>query len=150
MFGRMMNEKLGRLHWVITFVAFNAVFFPMHILGEAGHMRRVSNPSNYEFLQPMQPWNVFISYAAFVLGAAQLIFIFNFFWSMAFGKKAEPNPWQSNTLEWTTPSPIPYYNYDKIPTVYHGPYEYSSASANGRGDWLPQDEPEGAGSGHHA
>src|SRR5262245_27862787 len=150
MFGRMMNERLGQLHWVLTFVFFNAVFFPMHILGEAGHMRRVSNPSNYEFLQPMQPWNVFISYCAFVLGAAQLIFIFNFFWSMAFGKKAEPNPWQSNTLEWTTPSPIPYYNYDKIPTVYHGPYEYSSASANGRGDWLPQDEPEGAGSGHHA
>src|SRR5215510_2292559 len=78
MFGRMMNEKLGWLHFVLTFVAFNAVFFPMHILGEAGHMRRVSNPTNYEFLQHMQPWNVFISYAAFVLGAAQLIFVFNF------------------------------------------------------------------------
>ncbi|MBI2195338.1 MAG: cbb3-type cytochrome c oxidase subunit I [Planctomycetes bacterium] len=150
MFGRMMNEFWSKVHWAITFVAFNCVFFPMHILGEGGHMRRIATPTEYEWLQPLQPINVFISHSAFVLGAAQLIFLANFFYSMFWGKKAEGNPWQSNTLEWTQPSPIPYYNYDKIPVVHHGPYEYSLEHANGRGDWLPQNEPvAGNGSSGH-
>ncbi|MBI4577110.1 MAG: cbb3-type cytochrome c oxidase subunit I [Planctomycetes bacterium] len=155
MFGRMMHEGLAKLHCALTFVGFNLAFFPMHFLGEAGHMRRISTPTEYEWLMPVQPMNVFISHSAFLLGAAQLIFLFNFFWSWVAGRRAEPNPWQSNTLEWTTPSPIPYYNFDKVPTVHHGPYEYSTAGAET--DWTPQDRPDagpaagpaaGAGKGH--
>jgi cytochrome c oxidase subunit 1 len=141
-FGRMMDETLGKIHWFLTFVAFNFAFFPMHFLGEAGFMRRVADPIKYyDFLQPMQPWNVFITWSAFVLGFAQLIFVWNFFYSMVKGKVSDGNPWKSNTLEWTTPSPIPYYNYEKIPIVHHGPYEYSAD-----GD-KPQAHP-GGGSGH--
>ncbi|MBI3269846.1 MAG: cbb3-type cytochrome c oxidase subunit I [Planctomycetes bacterium] len=146
MFGRMLNERWAKIHWALTFVGFNGVFFPMHILGEGGHMRRIANPVFYDFLQPLQPINVFITWCAFLLGASQLIFLVNFFYSIFWGPKADPNPWESNTLEWTTPSPIPYYNYERIPTVYHGPYEYSTGAGNGRGDWLPQNEP-GAGGG---
>ncbi len=141
MFGRMMSEFWGKVHWFLTFVAFNLTFFPMHILGEAGHMRRIADPSEYPFLQPYLSWNVFISHSAWLLGASQLIFLLNFFLSMKFGKKSEINPWQSNTLEWTTASPVPYYNYERIPKVYNGPYEYNTSAANGRGDWLPQNEP---------
>ncbi len=147
MFGRMMNETWAKVHWALTFVAFNCVFFPMHILGEGGHMRRIAEPMKYEFLQPLQPINVFITWSAFVLGASQLIFMANFFGSMFFGKKAESNPWESNTLEWTTPSPIPYYNYDKVPTVYRGPYEYGTNPA-GATDCVPQSEPGSAGPAH--
>ena len=75
MFGRMMNETLGKIHFWITFVAFNCTFFPMHILGMAGHMRRIYNPQQYDFLKPMQPINEFISISAFVLGAAQFLFL---------------------------------------------------------------------------
>lgn len=141
MFGRMMNEFWGKIHWFLTFVAFNLTFFPMHILGEAGHMRRIATPLEYEWLTVWQPLNQFISYSAWILGASQIIFLLNFFLSMWFGKKAENNPWKSNTLEWTTPSPVPYYNYDRIPVVNHGPYEYSSPESNGYGDFLPQNAP---------
>ncbi|MBI5367906.1 MAG: cbb3-type cytochrome c oxidase subunit I [Planctomycetes bacterium] len=149
MFGRMCNETLAKLHWAVTFITFNAVFFPMHILGEGGHMRRIADPTNYDFLLPLQPMNVFISISAFVLGAGQFIFLGNFFYSMFFGPKADPNPWQSNTLEWTTPSPIPYYNYEKIPTVYRGPYEYSTTVAEGQADWLAQSTPGADPAEHH-
>jgi cytochrome c oxidase subunit 1 len=148
MFGRMLNPMLGYIHWFLTFVAFNMVFFPMHILGEAGHMRRISTPTEYEWLQDVQWMNVMISHSAFVLGFAQLIFIFNVLWSLKFGKKAEQNPWQANTLEWTIQTPVPYHNFDKIPVVNHGPYEYSSEAARERGDWLPQDA-AGTSGGHH-
>ncbi len=137
MFGRMMNETLGKIHAILTFIFFNATFFPMHILGVGGHMRRIFNPLQYEFLHPLQPVNVFISISAFCLGVAQLIFLFNFVWSLFAGKRADRNPWHANTLEWITPSPPPHGNFDKIPTVYRGPYEYSSPEV--AEDWLPQD-----------
>ena len=111
-------------------------------------MRRVATHTNYAWINPLQPMNVFISMSAFALGAAQLIFVINFFGSMWFGKKADKNPWESNTLEWTTSTPIPYYNYEKIPTVYGGPYEYSPKVPNGHGDWSPQDEPPQGGKSH--
>ncbi len=148
MFGRMMNEKLAFAHWLLTFVAFNCVFFPMHILGEGGHMRRIAEPTKYEFLNQFAPWNEFITWSAMVLGFSQLIFLANFFGSMIFGKKAEMNPWQSNTLEWTTPSPIPYYNYEKVPVVYRGPYEYGTGPATAETDCVPQSQPEAGGSAH--
>lgn len=140
MWGRMMNDKLGYLHWFLTFVAFNGTFFPMHLLGEGGHMRRLATATEYQYLQPMQDLNVFISISAFVLGASQLIFLFNYFYSMVKGPKASANPWNAITLEWTAPSPTPYHNFDKIPTVYRGPYEYSSPEAAKKGtDWIAQD-----------
>jgi cytochrome c oxidase subunit 1 len=141
MFGRMMNERLGKIHFVLTYIFFNGAFFPMHFLGVAGHMRRIYNPTQYEFLQPMQDWNVFITYSALILGASQIFFLFNFIWSLFAGKKAEINPWRANTLEWTAPSPPPHGNFDAIPVVYRGPYEYSSPEV--KEDWLPQNKPLG-------
>ncbi len=146
MFGRMMNEPLGKIHFWITFVAFNCTFFPMHILGMGGHMRRIYNPMQYDFLKPLQPMNQFISISAFVLGAAQFIFLFNMIWSLMRGEKATENPWHANTLEWTAPSPPGHGNWPgPLPVVYHGPYEYSSPLS--KEDYLPQNMP---GDGHAA
>ena len=137
LFGRMMNETLGKIHFWLTFLAFNGTFFPMHILGVGGHMRRIYNPMQYEFLLPLQPVNVFITVSALVLGIAQIPFVINFFWSLFAGKKAERNPWQANTLEWTAPSPPPHGNWgDTLPVVYGGPYEYSPPGVSE--DYLPQ------------
>ena len=140
MFGRMMNETLGKIHFWLTFVAFNCVFFPMHILGVGGMMRRIYNPMQYEFLQPLQPINVFITISAICLGLAQIPFVINFFWSLFAGKQAALNPWQANTLEWSAPSPPPHGNWgEHLPTVYHGPYEYSVPDV--AEDYAPQDRP---------
>jgi cytochrome c oxidase subunit 1 len=138
-FGRMLNPVLGKIHFALTFVFYNMVFFPMHNLGLGGMMRRIYDPNQYEFLQPLQPMNTFISVSALLLGAAQLIFMFNFLWSLRGGKKAPANPWNANSLEWTLPSPPPHGNFATMPTVYRGPYEYS---APGRElDYWPQNEP---------
>ncbi len=139
-FGRMMNEPLAKLHWLLTLVFFNLTFFPMHFLGEAGHMRRLATSTDYEFLNSLAGLNVFITWSAYYLGLSQLIFVFNFFHSMFYGKKATENPWQGNTLEWTLPSPVPYYNFDVPPVVYRGPYEYSSEEAGDK-DWISQSTP---------
>jgi cytochrome c oxidase subunit 1 len=136
MFGRMMNDKLGKIHFVLTYIFFNGAFFPMHFLGVAGHMRRIYNPLQYEFLHPMQDWNVFITMSAFLLGVSQIFFLYNFFASLFAGKKADTNPWLANTLEWTAPSPPPHGNFITAPVVYRGPYEYSSPEV--KEDWLPQ------------
>ena len=141
MFGRHMNATLGKIHFWVSFLAFNGVFFPMHILGVGGHMRRISNPMQYEFLQHMQGINVFITVCAFILGVAQFLLLFNIFWSMFRGKVAEQNPWQATTLEWYAPTPVPHGNFGAIPQVYHGPYEYSVPGAEE--DWIPQTEPNG-------
>jgi cytochrome c oxidase subunit 1 len=140
MFGKLMNETLGKIHFWISFVGFNCTFFPMHILGMGGHMRRIYNPMQYDFLKPLQGMNEFITISALVLGAAQIIFLANFFYSLARGKKASENPWHANTLEWTTSSPPPHGNWPgPIPVVYRGPYEYSSPESGDR-DFLPQSE----------
>jgi cytochrome c oxidase subunit I len=141
MFGRLMNEGLGKIHFVLTYIFFNGAFFPMHFLGVGGHMRRIYNPMQYEFIQPMQHWNVFITISALILGASQIFFLVNFFWSLWAGKKAERNPWQANTLEWSAASPPPHGNFEAQPVVYRGPYEYSSPEV--KEDWLPQDKPLG-------
>ncbi len=141
MFGRHMNATLGKIHFWISFLAFNGVFFPMHILGVGGHMRRIANPMQYEFLQHMQGINVFITICAFILGVAQFLLLFNVFWSIFRGKVAEQNPWQATTLEWYAPTPVPHGNFGAIPQVYHGPYEYSVPGAET--DWTPQTEPNG-------
>ena len=143
MFGRMMNEPLAKIHFVLTYIFFNGAFFPMHFLGVGGHMRRIYNPMQYEFIMPMQHWNVFITVSALILGASQIFFLVNFFWSLFAGKKAERNPWQANTLEWSAPTPPPHGNFEVQPVVYRGPYEYSSPEV--KEDWLPQDKNLGAG-----
>jgi cytochrome c oxidase subunit 1 len=137
MFGRMMNEGWGKIHFWLTFITYNMTFLPMHNLGMAGHMRRIYDPTVYAFLKPLQPLNEFISLSAFALFAVQFIFAANFLISLWKGKKAEQNPWQDNGLEWSLPSPAPHGNWSKIPTVYRGPYEFSSPESPGT-DFLPQ------------
>lgn len=137
MFGRMMNETLGKIHFFATFIAYNCTFFPMFILGVGGMMRRIYNPLQYEFLKPLEPINVFITISAMALGLAQIPFAVNFCWSLFAGGRAERNPWKANTLEWTAPSPPPHGNFDVIPIVYRGPYEYSLPEVPE--DYLPQD-----------
>ncbi len=137
MFGRLMNETLGKLHFVVTFVTFNLLFGAMHLVGVGGMMRRIADPLMYDHLKGLQPLNVFISVCAFLLMAGQLPFVVNVFWSLVAGRRAAANPWQANTLEWTTPSPPPHHNFDVIPVVHHGPYEYSAPGS--AGDWQPQD-----------
>ena len=137
MFGRMMNDTLGKIHFWGTFIFFNCTFFPMHILGVGGHMRRIYNPTQYAFLEPLQPINIFITVSAIGLGLAQIPFVINFFWSLFGGQRAERNPWQANTLEWVAPTPTPHGNFETLPTVYRGPYEYSSPEVPE--DYLPQD-----------
>jgi len=139
MFGRMMNEALGKIHFWLTFIFFNSVFIPMHLVGLRGMVRRIANPMQYDLLKPLEPLNMFITMAAVLLLLSQVIFVINFFWSLVRGKVAERNPWQANTLEWTTDSPPPHENFATIPVVYRGPYDYSSPEATQ--DWLPQTQP---------
>jgi cytochrome c oxidase subunit 1 len=150
-FGRLMNEPLGKIHFVLTFVFFNLVFFPMHFLGVGGMMRRIYNPLQYEFLQHFQSMSSMMSVSALILGASQIFFVANFIWSLAKGPRAERNPWEANTLEWTAPSPPPHGNWGPaLPVVYRGPYEYSSPEVPE--DYLPQDRrlaTAGAGARHH-
>ncbi len=136
MFGRMMHEGLGKIHFWLTFVFFNLTFFPMHFLGVGGHMRRIYNPTVYQFLESWQEMNTFITVSAFLLGASQIFFGINFIVSLFGGRRAERNPWQATTLEWDAPSPPPHGNFDTTPVVYHGPYEYSSPLVPE--DYLPQ------------
>src|SRR5262249_54290541 len=88
MYSNQLNETLGKIHFWLTLLFFNCTFFPMHILGVGGHMRRIYNPTQYEFLKPLQGWNVFITKSALLLGATQLILIINVFWTVFTAKKA--------------------------------------------------------------
>jgi cytochrome c oxidase subunit 1 len=117
-----------------------AIFFPMHYLGMAGHPRRYSSLAEVTYLHQLMPLQRFISIAAFITIAAQLIFLFNLFWSMFKGKKAPENPWEATTLEWTIPSPPPHDNFGgRIPVVNHGPYEYGVPGAPK--DYVMQTDP---------
>jgi cytochrome c oxidase subunit 1 len=137
MFGRMMNEPLGKAHFWLTFVGTYCIFMPMHFVGIAGGIRRYADASAVEFLKKLQPLHEFMTIAAFVTASAQLIFIFNFFWSLKFGAKASKNPWDATTLEWTTDSPPPLDNFGgDFPSVYRGPYEFSVPDA--KEDFVPQ------------
>jgi len=141
MWGRMMNPALGKIHFLLTFVFYNLVFFPMHNLGLRGHMRRIYDPNQYEYLEPLQPMNTFISWMAFALVAAQVFFVANYVWSIWRGKRVEDrNPWKSCTLLWQTPIVPPHGNFPEgTPTVHRGPYEYSHPDTED--DYLPQSAP---------
>jgi len=143
MFGRMMNETLGKAHFWTTFVFIVLVFGGQMVVGYAGQQRRLFDAgASYSFLSHLLPYNKATTYAAFALGVSQFIFVWNFIYSMFRGKKAGDNPWNVGTLEWTVPSPPPHHNFDVIPTVVRGPHEYSSPEVKeklGR-DWIGQAE----------
>ncbi len=124
MTGRMYDERLGRLHFWITFVFFNLTFGPMHIIGVQGMPRRVS-----DYAEKFATWNLFISIFAFILGLSTLIFAYNMVASWRGGPRAVANPWRALTLEWQVSSPPPVFNFDAIPTVVGGPYEYGVPGA---------------------
>jgi cytochrome c oxidase subunit 1 len=141
MFGRMMNEGMGKLHFIITFIGVNVIFIPFHVMGMAGAPRRYSTHGNLQYLSEIMPLNRFISYVVFATVAAQLIFVANLIWSLIKGPKATDNPWEATTLEWVIPSPPPHDNFaGHEPVVHRGPYEFSVPGAEK--DYILQTEPE--------
>jgi cytochrome c oxidase subunit 1 len=140
MFGRMMDRGLGHLHFWLTFIGVYLVFFPMHYLGLGGFPRRYYSFTNFDAFSTFADLNVFITIAAIVTFSAQLIFLYNFFYSMFRGRVAPANPWRSNTLEWTTPVKVGHGNWPgPLPIVYRWPYDYSKPGA--KDDFIPQTVP---------
>jgi cytochrome c oxidase subunit 1 len=141
MFGRMMNEGLGKLHFWLTFIGVYCVFMPMHYLGLAGNVRRYSAFTD-DYLIPLIPVHKFITVAALLTGAAQFIFLFNLIWSRFKGPIASENPWEATSLEWSTTSPPPFDNFGgRHMVVYHGADEYGVQSSDGK-DYIMQTSPE--------
>ncbi|NTE83988.1 cytochrome c oxidase subunit I [Agrobacterium tumefaciens] len=144
--GRMLNEAMGHVHFWITFLGAYAIFFPMHYLGLMGVPRRYYELGETAFIpDSAHTLNIFITVAALIVGAAQLLFVFNLEWSLRWGKKAVGNPWRATTLEWQTPQTPPVHgNWGKeLPVVYRWPYDYSVPGA--AEDFLPQNQPAAAG-----
>jgi cytochrome c oxidase subunit I len=140
MFGRMMNDTMAKAHFWFSLIGTYAIFMPMHYTGLAALLRRYSQYTEVGYMHSLMPVNKFITYAAFVTIAGQLIFLFNLFWSMKFGKKASDNPWEATTLEWTTTTPPPHDNFaGHTPVVYNDPYEYSVPGAPR--DYVMQTDP---------
>jgi cytochrome c oxidase subunit I len=139
MFGRMMNEFWGKVHFFLMFIFLNGTFYTMHILGANGFPRRYADAYHFGIFEHLQPLNIFMTWCAIALVASQSIFIINFFYSMFFGPKAGRNPWHANGLEWTAPSPPGHGNFDFQPVVYRGPYEYGSPETTE--DYYPQVKP---------
>jgi cytochrome c oxidase subunit I len=124
MTGRMYNERLGKLHFWLTFVGFNVTFFPMHWVGLQGMPRRVA-----DYAPEFGNWNMVISIASFGLGASTIVFLYNMIVSWRRGEPAPGNPWRALTLEWQVSSPPPIFNFDEIPQVVGSPYEYGVRGA---------------------
>jgi cytochrome c oxidase subunit 1 len=140
MFGRRMNKNLGFVHFWVTFIAAYGVFFPMHFLGMAGLPRRYYTNTAFPMFDDLADINVLISYFAIAGGIAQVIFIWNFFYSAVRGKKSTQNPWKANTLEWTTPVEHIHGNWPgEIPEVHRWPYDYSKPGVEE--DFVPQTVP---------
>lgn len=140
MYRRMMNKTLGYWHFWLTFVSAYGVFFPMHFTGLAGLPRRYYSNAEFPIFDELQDINVIISIFAILGGIAQLIFIFNFFYSMWRGPKAPQNPWKSNTLEWTTPVEHIHGNWPgALPEVHRWAYDYSKPGHDE--DFVPQTTP---------
>lgn len=138
MFGRMMNETWGKIHFALTFVSANCAFYPMHIVGIAGQPRRYAMPVDAPTFSHLQGLNTWISVWAIIMGFSQFIFLANFVISLFAGKKATRNPWKANTLEWTAPSPPPHGNFEAEPLVVRGPYEFSGPDCAPGEDYAPQ------------
>lgn len=144
MFGRRMNETLGKFHFWISFVSLNILFATMMITGLHGHMRRLADPSVYDFLKPIAYMQKILFRSALVLVLSQFIFLFNFIYSLFKGEMCDGNPWQAGSLAWTTASPPLDHNFNSTPTVYCGPHEYGLTGLVGGQDWLAQNDPRGA------
>jgi cytochrome c oxidase subunit 1 len=138
MFGRMMSEALGKVHFWFTFLFVNFTFLPMFPLGLMGHQRRISNPHFFEALRTPEAnlLQLLATIGAVGLLLAQIPFFVNLIWSYFRGAQAESNPWRANTLEWTVPSPPGHGNFEETPVVQRGPYEYSAPGREE--DWFPQ------------
>ncbi len=130
MFGRMMNETLGKLHFYFTLAGVYSIFLPMHFLGMAGAPRRYADYSAVHYLAGLMPLSRWITHAAYFTAAAQVLFLVNLFWSMRRGPEAPDNPWRATTLEWAG---------EFRPVVHHGPYEYSVPGAPS--DYTMQTDP---------
>ncbi len=141
MFGRMMNDTLGKIHFWGTVIPFNFIFLPLFFLGLAGQHRRIYNFNNFPDLatENFQDMRILATTALVVMLLFQAVFLFNFFYSLFKGKKAEKNPWKANTLEWVADSPAPHGNFKEFPKVYRGPYEFSNPDA--KEDYWPQNVP---------
>jgi cytochrome c oxidase subunit 1 len=142
MFGRQMNESLGKVHFWLSIVFITLVFSGQLIAGYAGQQRRLYDPFQYEFIARLAPLNRITSYFAFALASSQMFFVVNFFRTLLAGRQAAVNPWGVGTLEWSLPSPPLHHNFDEIPNVLRGPHELSNPDGMrvfGR-DWLGQAE----------
>lgn len=142
MFGRLMNETLGKIHFWLSFVSLNVLFTLMMVAGLHGHLRRLADPTEYEFLKPIQYLNEIMGPVAMVLIFSQSLFFFNILWSIFFGKKAGSNPWQAAGIAWAAASPPPHGNFESPPLIYGGPHEYGVKNPGGT-DFYPQNEPCG-------
>ncbi|PWA05674.1 cytochrome c oxidase subunit I [Flavobacterium psychrotolerans] len=150
MFGRMLNKNLGYIHFWVTAICAYGVFFPMHFIGLAGLPRRYYTNTNFPLFDDLQNVNVLITTFALIGGVFQLVFLYNFFSSIFYGKKSVQNPWKSNTLEWTAPMEHIHGNWiGEIPHVYRWPYDYSKPGHDE--DFVPQNVPmkEGEEQLHH-
>ena len=149
MFGRLMNNKLGYVHFWLTFICAYGTFFPMHFLGMAGLPRRYYDNSAYEGFSQLIEINEVVSFFAITGAIVQLVFFFNFFYSMFRGKKSPQNPWKSNTLEWTAPIDKQLHGNwpGDIPTVHRWPYDYSKPGK--KQDFVPQNVPLSKGEEEH-
>jgi cytochrome c oxidase subunit 1 len=137
MFGRMLDEKLGYLHFWGSFIGIYLTFIPMHYVGIAGFPRRYYAWTGFDAFSQFADLNKFISVCAILAFAVQFVFLFNFFYSMWRGRRATQNPWHSTTLEWTTPIKVGHGNWPgELPTVYRWPYDYSKPGA--AADFIPQ------------
>lgn len=140
MFGRMMDAKLGYIHFWLSFVGVYLVFFPLHYIGIAGFPRRYYSFTGFDAFKTFSDLHEFVSIAAIITFAAQFIFVFNFFYSIFKGRRATQNPWRSTTLEWTTPINPGHGNWvGEIPEVHRWPYDYSKPGA--KEDFIPQTVP---------
>jgi len=146
LFGRMMNTRLGYIHFFITIISAYGVFFPMHILGLAGVPRRYYTNSAFPMFDVFIDMNTMMSIFAILAFIAQLIFMYNFIYNAVKGPKAVQNPWNSNSLEWSTPVEHIHGNWDgPIPEVHRWPYDYSKVNDQGDyvsgTDFIPQTTP---------
>ena len=142
MFGKMMNDTLGKIHFWGTIITFNMIFIPLFMLGAGGQHRRIYNYQHFPDLAgaQFQDLRVIATVSLCIMLAFQLVFLVNFVMSLRSGKAAGKNPWNANTLEWTTESPPPHGNWPEgLPTVYRGPYEYSVPGRDE--DYWPQNVP---------
>lgn len=140
MFGRMMNNTMGYIHFAVTFVGAYLIFWPMHFMGMAGVPRRYYHFDVFESFNQYQDVNVVITVATIVVFIAQLLFLFNFVYSIFYGEKATKNPWNATTLEWTTPVEATHGNWvGELPEVHRWAYDYSKPGFEE--DFIPQTEP---------